>query len=75
MGQCGPHVHFSSAGLLFLSLFKTIAQGVAATLGGTSAFSILTVGVSVGGIGQFAPASNRFVEAGTVLGQGVSSLT
>ena len=47
---------------------------MAATLGGTSVFSILTtVGVSAGGIGQVALASNRFVESGMVLGHGVSS--
>ena len=68
MGQCGPHKHFSSADLLFSGLGKTIAQGIAATLGGTS--STFTVGVCVGGIGQSALALNRFVEAGTVLGQG-----
>ena len=45
---------------------------MAATLGGTSVFFILTVGVSVG---EFALASNRFVEAGMVLGHGVSFLT
>ena len=44
-------------------------------LGGTSVFSTFTVDADVGGIGQSALASNRFVEAGTVLGQGVSSLT
>ena len=67
MGQCSPHVHFSSICLLFSGLFKTIAQGMAATLGGTSTFSILAVGIYVGGIGQSALALNRFLEAGTVL--------
>ena len=49
---------------------------MAATLGGIfSAFSILiTVGASVGGIGQDSLALNKFVEAGMVLGHGVSSL-
>ena len=75
MGQCHPHVHFSSTGLLFCGLGKTVAWGIAATLGGTSAFSTFTVGVCVGGIGQLALALNRFVEASTVLGQGVFSLT
>ena len=75
MGQCGPHVHFSSIGLLFCSLGKVIAWGMAVTLVGASAFSLLTEGVCVGGIGQSALALNRFVEAGTVLGHGVSSLT
>ena len=75
MGQYGPCVHFSSTGLLFCGLGKTIAWGIAATLGGTSAFSTFTVGVCVGGIGQSALALNRFMEAGMVLGQGVSSLT
>ena len=46
---------------------------MAATLDGTSAVSILTAGVSLGGIGQSALASNRFVEAGMVLGHGVPS--
>ena len=54
---------------------QTIAWGMAATLGGTSAFPILTTGVSLRRIGQSALASNRFVEAGMVLGHGVSSLT
>ena len=53
-------------------LGKTIAQGIAATLGGTSAFSTFTAGVCIGEIGQSALASNRFIEAGMVLGQGVS---
>ena len=77
MGQCSPHLHSSSAGLLLWGLFDTRAHGMAATLGGifSSAFSILiTVGVSVGGIGQDALALNKFVEAGMVLGHGVSSL-
>ena len=75
MGQCSPHLHSSSTGLLHWDLFNTSVLGIAATLGGTSAFSILTtVGVSVGRIGQDALASNRFVEAGMVLGHGVFSL-
>ena len=72
MGQCSPHVHFSSTDLLFCGLGKTTAWGIAATMGGTSAFS---VGGCIGGIGQSDLALNRFMEAGTVLGQGVSSLT
>ena len=52
-----------------------MAWGIAATLGGTSAFPTFTVGVCVGEIGQSALALNRFMEAGMVLGQGVSSLT
>ena len=75
MGQCGPHVHFSSDDLVFCGLGKTIAWGIVATLGGTSFFSTFTVGVCIGGIGQSALASNRFMGAGMVLGQGVSSLT
>ena len=56
-------------------LFNTRAWGMAATLGGNSIFSTLTtVYVSVRGIDQDALASNRFAEAGMVLGQGVSSL-
>ena len=75
MGQWGPHVHFSFTGLLSCGLGKIIAWGMAATLDGTSAFSILTVGVHIEGTGQSTLASNRFVEAGMVLGHGVSSLT
>ena len=59
----------------FCGFFKTIAWGMAATLCGMSAFSILTAGVSVGGICQDIRASNRFMEAGMVLAHGVSSLT
>ena len=70
MGQCSTHVYFSSTGL-----YITIAQGIAATLGGTSPFSTFTVGGCVGGIGQSALALNRFMEVGMVLGQGVSSLS
>ena len=66
---------FFSAGLLLWGLFNTRAWGMAAALGGTSAFSIITtVGVSVGGIGQDTLALNRLVEAGMVIGHGVSSL-
>ena len=68
-------MYIFSAGLLLSGLFRTIAWGMAATLGQTSVSSISTVGVSVGGIDQFALASNRFVETGMVLGHGVSSLT
>ena len=70
MGQCGPYAHFSPT-----CLGKTIAWGIAAIWGGTSVFSTFTVSVGVGGIGQSALASDRFMEAGKVLGQGVSSLT
>ena len=52
-------------------------RGIAATLGGvfSSAFSILiAVGASIGGIGQDALASNKFMEASMVLGHGVSFL-
>ena len=74
-GQCSPHVQFSSADLLFCGLGKTTTQGIAATPGGTSVFSTFTMGAGVGGIGQSSLASNRFMEAGMVLGQGMSSLT
>ena len=77
MGQCGPHLNCSSAGMLLWGLFGTRAWGMAANLGGVlfSASSILiTVGASVGGIGQDALNSNKSVEAGIVLGNGVSSL-
>ena len=50
-------------------------MGIAVTLGGTSAFSIFTAGVCIGGVGQSALALNRFMETGMVLVQGVSSLT
>ena len=53
MGQCGPHVHFSSTGLLFCGLGITIA----ATLGGTSAFSTFTVGGCTGGNWPICPGS------------------
>ena len=75
MGQCSPHPHISSA-LPWRGLF-TIAQRMASILGGifSSAFLVLmAVGTSVGGIGQDALASNKFVEAGMVLGHGVSFL-
>ena len=74
-GKCSPHPNFSSAfpwGGLFI-----IVWGIAATLGGvfSSAFFILiAVGASIGGIGQDALASKKFVEAGMVLGHGVPSL-
>ena len=75
MGQCSLYLHSSSAGLLLWGLFNTKAWGMAAILGGTPVFSFLTtVGVSVGEIDQDALASNKFVEAGIVLGHGVSSL-
>ena len=54
---------------------QTTAWGMAATLGVTSAFSILTAGICIGEIGQSALALNRFMEVGTELGHGVSSLT
>ena len=55
---------------------KTINEKwIADTWGGTSVFSTFTVNAGIGEIGQSALALNRFVEAGTVLGQGVSSLT
>ena len=56
-------------------LGKTIAQGIAAVWCGTSALSAFTVGAGVGGIGQSALASNTFVKADSVLGQGLSVLT
>ena len=69
MGQCGHHVDLSP-----ICLGKAIAEGIAATLDGTSAFSTFIVGVCIGGIGQSALALNRVMDAGMVLGQGVSSL-
>ena len=75
MGQCGPHPHISSS--LPWDGFFTNTQGMAATLGGifsSSAFSVLTAGVSFGGIGQDALALNKFMEAGLVLCYGWSSL-
>ena len=75
IGQCSPHVHFSSADLLFCGLEKTIAWEIAATQGATSVFSTFILGAGIGDISQSALASNRFVEAGMVLGQGVSSAT
>ena len=49
----------------------TIAWGIAAVWGGTSVF----VGAGLGGIHQCALASNKVMEAGSVLGQGVYYLT
>ena len=66
MGQCGPLEHFSTT-----CLGITIAQGFAATWGGASVF---TVGAGIGGIGQSFLASNKFLGADPVLGQGVASL-
>ena len=66
MGQCSPHVHFSTT-----CLGITIAWEITIVQGDTSVF----VGTGVGRIGQSALASNKFMEAGSVLGQGVSSLT
>ena len=74
MGQCSPHLHSFSAGLLLWALFSTRAWGMAANLGGifSSAFSILiTVGASIGRIGQDTLASNKFMETGMVLSWGV----
>ena len=59
----------------FVVWVKAVAWGIAATLGGTSVFSTFTVGACLGGICQSAMTSNRFMEAGMVLGQRVSSLT
>ena len=67
MGQSGPHEHFSTT-----CLGITIAQGIAAVQGGTSAF---TVGAGVRGMCQSFLVSNKFSVAGTELGQGVSCLT
>ena len=75
-GAVQSHLH-SSAGLLLWGLFSTRVWGMAAKLGGTffSASSFLiTVGAPVGGISQDALTLNKFVEAGMVLGHGVSSL-
>ena len=44
--QCSPHVHFSAT-----CLGIPIAQGIAATWGGASVFTV-AVGAGVGGIGQ-----------------------
>ena len=65
-GKHSPHVHFSP-----ICLAKTIAWGIAAIWVCTSVF----VGVAVGGIGQSALASNKFVEADSLLGHEMSSLT
>ena len=81
-GSLWSHPYISSADLLFSSnLFCTIAWGIAASFGGVFSFdfSVLTkVGVgtsfTLGGIGHDDLATNKFVEAGTVFGHGVSSL-
>ena len=67
MGQRSPHEHFSTT-----CLGITIAWGIAAVWGGTSVF---TVGAGVGGIGQSFLVLNKFSEADSVLGQGMSCLT
>ena len=77
MGQCSSHLHSSSVGLLVWGLFSTRACGMGANLGGVlfSACSVLIpMGASVGGIGQDALASNKFVEVSMVLDHRVSSL-
>ena len=83
MGHYGPHPHNSSDELLFWSeLDRTFGQGIAICFGG--AISVLGlssismkagIGISFpfGGIGHDL-ATNKFVEARTVLGRGVSSL-
>ena len=58
-------MHFSTT-----CLGITIAWRITAVWGGTS----VLVGAGVGGIGQSALALNKSMEAGSVLGQGVSSL-
>ena len=76
MGQCSLHPHISSA-FPWDGLF-TIVQGIATTFGGifSSALSVLIiVGASIRAIVQDALASNKFVEAGMVLGHGVSSFS
>ena len=66
MGQCGPHVHFSTT-----CLDISIAGGITATCGGASVFA---VSAGVGGIGQSFLASNMFWGVDSELGQGVPSL-
>ena len=71
MGQCGPHEHFSKT-----SLGITIAWGITATWGGASVFTVSAgVGAGVGGISKSFLASNKFLGADPVLGQGVPCLT
>ena len=71
MGQYSPHEHFS------VTCFGvSIAQGITATWGGASVFTVgAGVGAGVGGSGQSFLVSNRFSEADPVLGKGVPCLT
>ena len=66
MGHFGPQAHFS-----VICLGITIAQGIAATCGGVSVF---TVAVGVGGAGQSFLVSNKFSETDPVLGHGILAL-
>ena len=71
MGQCGPHEHFSVA-----CLGITMAQGIAAILGGSSVLMVgAGVGTGVGRIGQSFLVSNNFSVADPALGKGVPCLT
>ena len=86
--HCGPHLHKSACGtagnvmLLFgAGLPRTIGWGIAACFGGVSSalglyiFWMADAGLSflLDGIGHDL-VINKFIEAGTVLGHGVSSL-
>ena len=71
MGQCGPHEYFSVA-----CLGITMAQGTAATWGGSSVLMVgAGVGIVAGGIGQSFLLSNKSSEADPALGQGIFCLT
>ena len=87
-GHCGPHLHNSSDGtfgngmLLFgAELPRTIGQGIVSCFDGAfsalSLFSLRMGGAGslflIGGIGHDL-ATNKFVEAGTVLGNGLAFL-
>ena len=83
MGHWGPHPHSSSDDLLFWAeLPRTTGQGIAAFFGGALSALGLSPIVMKAGIGISFPvggishdlARNKFVEARTVLGHGVSSL-
>ena len=67
MWQCGPHEHLS-----VVCLGITMAQGIAATWGGSSVLMMgAGVGTGAGGIGQSFLVLNKFSEVNPALGQGV----
>ena len=82
MGHCGPHPHNSSDDLFWAELPRTIGWGITTCFGGALSALGLSSILMKAGIGISFPfgqmghdlATNKFVEAGTVLGHEVSSL-